>query len=349
MPFRGRTIDLRQTSMGLGKALDDGEKVILFQDREGEEWAVNIRVLSVRYMSKNTPLILVMYRSFTPLEALLGISWLQEQVDNTPPKPDGTVPIRRTYGSDLERKLLLKVLAINARHLPKDFQPERSMLEEDFKVSFLLPFGPLTLMDVAKLVADFGCAVCGKKTTSRCSQCQSVSYCSPDCQKADWTAHKAMCRSFKGATWRTIKLSHRPLKSDAPVISSVNFAAFPNLKGRPDPDELKDVIRNYKKDSPPPPNIHGEKIFLVKIQRSTDVVNPLDAQNMYIYDRQRSCEFYFLRDNDNEGTFMEILNVMLGPKGGPYDGLKMYRWAKRTGDLELSICLDREPKETIKW
>ena len=30
-------------------------------------------------------------------------------------------------------------------------------------------------------------------------------------------------------------------------------------------------------------------------------------------------------------------------------GMKIYRWAKRTGDWELRVCLDRQPQTDTKW
>eukprot|EP00961_Rhodomonas_salina_P289727 3914677-Rhodomonas_salina.1 len=48
------------------------------------------------------------------------------------------------------------------------------------------------------------CAKCGVRadgsvTVSFCSGCRSVAYCSKECQKADWKAHKAACRQIRQA------------------------------------------------------------------------------------------------------------------------------------------------------
>lgn len=37
------------------------------------------------------------------------------------------------------------------------------------------------------------CLVCGKESTTRCSACQNVYYCSRKCQTANWKAHKRGC------------------------------------------------------------------------------------------------------------------------------------------------------------
>jgi len=92
-----------------------------------------------------------------------------------------------------------------------------------------------------------------------------------------------------------------------------------------------------------PPNPHGNRVFLVKLQASLGNT----PSSIMVYDRQRSVDAYFLL-NDNHEVFIEILQEMRGPRGG-YGGVKMYRWAKRVSDWELSICMDKEPQTEIKW
>ena len=77
----------------------------------------------------------------------------------------------------LEQKLLLKTLEGNKKRLAPEYRPRLLQYEDDFEISFLLPIGPLSYHDVGKLNLNTGCAVCGRDIVSRCSQCQSISYC----------------------------------------------------------------------------------------------------------------------------------------------------------------------------
>lgn len=157
-------------------------------------------MLSVQKLDSETPLIVVLYHSVTKENILSGVQWLQAQMDKRGP----SVEIKAT---ELEQKLILKLLALNSKYLSNDYKPDREPAEPAYKLSFFLPVGPLSLEDIGKLNADTGCALCGRRTSSRCSQCQSVSYCGKECQRADWPSHKHTCRSLKGGTWRALPFS----------------------------------------------------------------------------------------------------------------------------------------------
>jgi hypothetical protein len=45
-------------------------------------------------------------------------------------------------------------------------------------------------------MADENCVMCNGSDTKLCGSCQSISYCSQTCQKADWPLHKKICKSF---------------------------------------------------------------------------------------------------------------------------------------------------------
>lgn len=41
------------------------------------------------------------------------------------------------------------------------------------------------------------CPRCMEKANKFCGGCKDISYCSPECQQADWHVHKLLCKSFK--------------------------------------------------------------------------------------------------------------------------------------------------------
>jgi hypothetical protein len=41
------------------------------------------------------------------------------------------------------------------------------------------------------------CPRCTDAATKICGSCKAISYCSPECQQADWPSHKLLCKSFR--------------------------------------------------------------------------------------------------------------------------------------------------------
>jgi hypothetical protein len=89
----------------------------------------------------------------------------------------------------------------------------------------------------------------------------------------------------------------------------------------------------------PPPDVHGEKTFLIKCQISLHSYG--DDASMLIYDRQKSFQAYWFKRKDRE-VFAEGQKAM-------GDRLKIYRWARRVGDFQLSVCFDRAPEKDPVW
>lgn len=70
--------------------------------------------------------------------------------------------------------LFLKVLELNATRTDTSNQES---LESGWKSSYILPLGPISMIDIGSLSKNSGCVVCGKKATNVCAGCKYVSYC----------------------------------------------------------------------------------------------------------------------------------------------------------------------------
>ncbi|KAI0658124.1 hypothetical protein C8Q70DRAFT_1045837 [Cubamyces menziesii] len=331
-------MDMRQTLMSLANALDNGFMWCLIQDPDLDVHAINIRFLRIYELDEKTPAMVLLYRPFNRSNAIEGARWAQRQAANNPQNVGGIgVNIKATL---LEQKLLLKLLKMNAKLLPSDFTVERQPDEERFKVSVLLPLGPLGPEAIGKLNNNTGCIVCGKRAGMRCGQCQSASYCSAECQHADWQSHKQTCRSLKGGRWIPVPFRTAPPGMEGAYITTINrYTSITRTS-----DLMNSITQTDSTVAPL--NIHGERPFLVKIQLTQTGYGRV--RTMTVYDRQRSFGNVYIAQCDDPGSFDKLLSELTGPRGG-FGGVKMYRWARRVGDWEFSVCLDRPPEADIKW
>ena len=165
-----------------------------------------------------------------------------------------------------------------------------------------------------------------------------------ECQVSDWPNHKTHCKSLKGGTWRTIKLSVCPPGFENMYTTNINRFA-----------SSLSPHTSIKKPDPNTPllNIHGSRVFLIKMQfaemRGTPHHGRPVPKNMMIYDRKRSVDGYFVQDDDDVELFEEFeYEMKMTPRGTPR-AVKMYRYAKRVSDWELSVCLDKLPQTVIRW
>jgi hypothetical protein len=226
---------------------------------------------------------------------------------------------------------------------------ERHPSERKFKTSLLLPVRPLDQQDHGKLTATTGCHACGRNSKlSRCSSCQMVEYCSkgayvcpnarchahvcPECQREDWSAHKAMCKSIEGGTWHTIEMSMMPVAEGLGVQVSTGLNRTANVGRASHTTNLNTAT--------PGANIHGDKPFLVKFQ---SLISGEGGKNshMMMYDRQRSFQTYFMR-RSAPAIFNSFAKESL--ERGGYAGLKvrdLNHVIPKTADsrdLDVPIC-----------
>ena len=66
----------------------------------------------------------------------------------------------------------------------------------DGKIAALVNGQRINMSDV-KILTYKNCVLCGKPSAKKCSGCkeQVVRYCSHECQKRDWSSHRAHCES----------------------------------------------------------------------------------------------------------------------------------------------------------
>lgn len=82
------------------------------------------------------------------------------------------------------------------------------------------------------------CRTCGatdvQKTLFRCSRCQHIFYCSKECQKANWKAHKEQCTDVANSRVRVEKLKQEgsPLaQKEADWVEWRNLSHYANTYG----------------------------------------------------------------------------------------------------------------------
>ncbi|KAG8992101.1 hypothetical protein FRB94_012009 [Tulasnella sp. JGI-2019a] len=328
-------MDLRQTAMSLAANFDKGHTLFWLQDANREESSIIIRIIKVFEKHKTVPVFMVFYVHGTK-ENPKGLDWMEYQS-----RHNTTASMAHVTCTLAEQSLLLRILEMNSKRIPASYRPKRGPCEQDFTLSFILPVGPLDSMDLGRLNINNGCAVCGKPGGKRCSSCAAIYYCSKECQKSDWPDHKLTCKTLKNAAWTSIRCCI--IRPDLPSGTSV--ASFNNkdfITGRPN---SRPTILNAA--SEPPPNNHGTKPFIVKVQVQ---YNGDDTDPMMVYDCKRTFTFMYPKsgeDRDEAAKYDAVARLVRSNTA--WNGVKMFFWARRTGDWELSLALDKVPDQDVKW
>ncbi|KAF9019614.1 hypothetical protein BDZ89DRAFT_959052 [Hymenopellis radicata] len=321
-------MDARQTTMHVARNFENGVAVMALKD---DYEAIAIRVLSIHKLNENTPLIaLIYYSSDLATPAVNSFEWMGAQMQ--------TGRLAQIKCTSQEQALLRKLLFQNSRRVSTEFKPKMAGYERRFKPSFLVPLNPLDQLEIGKLSHNTGCQVCGGKTTSRCAQCQSASYCSRTCQSDDWKQHKALCKSLKGGSWASTDFTKHVIVNGKKMYISV-FSASGTV---PPSAQTAAQAAAERDDDSPPPNVHGDRPFIVKVSNPFPAGNP--TQGLLVYDRQRTFKAYVMQE-DRPQVYGAAMQLIIARN----NRMKVYRWAKRTGDFKLDVCLDRIPDPEPTW
>ncbi|KAG6899185.1 hypothetical protein C0993_012554 [Termitomyces sp. T159_Od127] len=325
-------MEVRQVLMGLATHWEQKQYSFVLMDKVSN-WGVIARIVEVQRLQLDSvssgletdvPVLSLLYKV---VHSPSGVQ-MRDHLETI-----FTHPVVAVWTTQLERKYLLKLFAMNSKRLSSHYKPRRQKDEADHRLTFILPLGPLNMRDLGRLENTTGCELCGKKMKSRCTQCLSVSYCGKECQREDSPNHKIFCRSLKGGTWHTVTFSHEKTPHGYTHRAVINrFDTVQEIRAQmiESPENLKNA---------PSPNIHGDKAFLVKFQISLSQ-SGMDS-SMLLYDRQKSFQVTWLKAQDTE-VFREGEKAMGGR-------LKIYRWARRVDDYHLTVCFDKAPETDPAW
>ncbi|KAJ6488866.1 hypothetical protein C8R45DRAFT_993058 [Mycena sanguinolenta] len=273
---------------------------------------LRIKVLEVRKFDSSTPIFIVQYQHYDRPGVYPG--WAQNLA-----------------GATLQQQnLLVRILRRNSKRILSTYRPDGMEIGNGFELSFLIPIGPLTLKDRGKHSTIEGCPNCGETAVDlkKCARCLGVSYCSRECQKNHWKAHRPICQSVSSGTWQKVTVRR-------PKMIHLSSAM---IVGNPE-DELG--LAEHLKPTPPE-NIHGAEPFLLKlILKCDDQDDRIPC--ILVYDRQQS--FRLIIDSEENEAFVLVSKVMDQKTERVTDYPTIHCWAKRVGDWALSLCLDPLPEQ----
>ncbi|KAG5353577.1 hypothetical protein C0989_005094 [Termitomyces sp. Mn162] len=310
-------MEVRQVLMGLASHWEQKHDSFALMD-EASNWCVVARILEVQRLESGSsgdlktdvPVLSILYKVIHSPSGVQMSDHLRQIF--------GLHPVVAVSTTQLERKYLLKLFAMNAKRLSTAYKPRRKKDEAEHRLTFIIPLGPLNMRDLGKLNSTSGCELCGKKMKK--------------CQRDDWPNHKKLCRSLKGGTWHTITFSHENNSMGKMYRALINrFDSVHDIRGQ--------MIKSPEDANAPPPNIHDDKAFLVKFQISLSQYG-MDS-SMLLYDRQKSFQVNWLKSHDTD-VYKEGEKAM-------GDRLKIYRWVRRVGDYQLAVCFDKAPETDPVW
>ncbi|KAK1230931.1 hypothetical protein PQX77_005962 [Marasmius sp. AFHP31] len=307
--YEGVFLEVRRAVRTIAEGLDQGTKCYLLQN-EDQSSTISLRIVETRKIERGeegVPVLLVLYgHASRETPAHDKLNWLADKMTK------GVKCGQFVLATEVQ-KLLLMFLHMNAKRLPSKYRPTRGPFETQFIPSFILPIGPISQQDTGSLTKSAG---------------------------GHWKEHKPACKSLKGGSWRTVEVVTQGEYMASILGEGANGMVASSFSFQDTFQSMREAKSKPVAEMSPASNIHGNNLFLVKVQKAMGG----DAGAMLIYDRQRSFQFNLVRAKD-AAAHTEALKQMTTSA----TGLKIYRWAKHTGDRQLSICFDRPPASDPLW
>ncbi|VDB84567.1 unnamed protein product [Peniophora sp. CBMAI 1063] len=331
MVSRNTIVVVCEMLASLAELYEQGFRVALFQD-EGQGFTIVVRMLGVYALNAQTPIMPLLYEIAETPEAMKGPKIAQFMETQLQGGEGGQLVCNLQ-----ELALIHHLLQLNSSNVAPEYEFSLAPDQRAFRRSFIIPLGPLDALQVAKVTHNPGCAVCGSAAVKTCSGCKIERYCSSACQKAHWKHHKEFCRYMQGGTWTDFIFADAPSLNGQKLVGTLIDTSSSAFKLK------KPKMHGGDEDSDAPQNKHGDKAFLIKIQRLKDNIGMPELPPFHLfYDRFRTTKGY-LEPESNEVAWPALEGAML-----PGLNVKMYCWARRVGEWGLSICLDRHPQDAEK-
>ncbi|KAI0798254.1 hypothetical protein C8Q75DRAFT_708684 [Abortiporus biennis] len=182
------------------------------------------------------------------------------------------------------------------------------------------------------------CHACGKKEGSlkQCGKCHSTRYCSSECQRKDWPAHKKTCSPFSATNTVTLRPVYREIGELIPISDMVR-----QMMGIPAPPT---PARNTRMAHVPNPRTFSPsqpKSMIIKVQVpfAADMPGlsaPLSTGDLLIYNKKRDfvCSVQY---GDDRQAYKRISEVVRTKGVG---GAKAYFPAELKSKDELVVKID---------
>ncbi|KAK9824235.1 hypothetical protein WJX72_008831 [[Myrmecia] bisecta] len=259
-----------------------------------------------------------------------------------------------------------RVLGRNARKLAPSYVKaarRQHNVPGPFQISFMVPAVPLS-PEASTAMAIRTCASCGHADPKfNCSRCQADSYCSRSCQKSHWKQHKPACQlavgeaspprdkqpgassdvctasndtsSSAGSSGRQDESVLVKLVNDGSDEDTMNYSSTFNLRW-PMREQTADKLR-IDDCNAAPPNVHGHKRFLVKVQAPL-----LGAGQMPLlsYDKDRSFQRMVMPSSP---AYVPLLARIRANQQHACN--KAYFWAARESETAMRVFLQLPPQQ----